>query len=337
MCEGRAWPIRNGHTSTIGEAALREAGVHDERPELTLPTGQLVRLSLYWLGLSSIFTGLSVINQGRLQYTGIVDKDVVGTALFAINIGGTIIAILLQPTVGTISDYTMTRWGRRKPYIFIGSVLDVVFLLAIGSSNTLLAIAVFIVLLQISSNFAQGPFQGYVPDLVPAHQVGLASALVGLFSVLGSISGFLIGTIAVATNQWLLGTAALGLLELATMLSVVIRVDEGHRVKDRAGRPWREIAMEAWGTDILEEHSFLSLIVSRLFVLMASSMLLQLGVLYLAQTFSLEQNEIAIPQTTVVVIAALGNIIAVVPAARLSDRIGRKRVIYASCALGRSA
>jgi MFS family permease len=258
----------------------------------------------------------------------------VGTALFAINIGGTVIAILLQPTIGTISDYTMSRWGRRKPYIFIGSVLDVVFLLAIGSSNTLLAIAVFIILLQISSNFAQGPFQGYVPDLVPAGQVGLASALVGLFSVLGSIAGFLIGTIAVATNQWLLGAAALGVLELSTMLSVVIRVDEGKRVKDRAGRTWREIAMEAWGTDILRERSFLSLILSRLFVLMASSMLLQLGVLYLAQTFALKQDEIAIPQGVVVAIAAIGNIVAVVPAARLSDRIGRKRVIYASCALG---
>ena len=181
-----------------------------DRPTQTLPIGQLIRLSLYWLGLSSIFTGLSVINQGRLQYTGIVEKDVVGTALFAINIGGTVIAILLQPTVGTISDYTMSRWGRRKPYIFIGSVLDVLFLLAIGSSNTLLAIAFFIVLLQISSNFAQGPFQGYVPDLVPAGQVGLASALVGLFSVLGSIAGFLIGTIAVATNEFFLGGSCPG-------------------------------------------------------------------------------------------------------------------------------
>src|ERR1700674_4395727 len=118
------------------------------------------------------------------------------------------------------------------------------------------------------------------------------------------------------------------------MLGVVIRVDEGRRVKDRAGRWWRQIALEAWGTDILRERSFLSLILSRLFVLMASSMLLQLGVLYLAQTFALGQNEIAIPQTVVVAIAAIGNILAVVPAARLSDRIGRKRVIYASCLLG---
>ena len=39
---------------------------------------------------------------------------------------------IVQPTVGSISDYTITRWGRRKPYIFIGSILDVVFLVGIA-------------------------------------------------------------------------------------------------------------------------------------------------------------------------------------------------------------
>ena len=44
-------------------------------------------------------------------------------------------------------------------------------------------------LLQFSSNFAQGPFQGYVPDLVPAHQVGRASGLMGVMIVLGQVVG----------------------------------------------------------------------------------------------------------------------------------------------------
>ena len=122
---------------------------------------------------------------GRLEFTGLVPKDEVGRSLFLISVVGVIIAVIVQPTVGSISDYTISRWGRRKPYIFIGSILDVVFLVGIANSNTLLAIAAFIALLQFSSNFAQGPFQGYVPDLVPAAQVGLASALVGLMQVLG--------------------------------------------------------------------------------------------------------------------------------------------------------
>ena len=50
---------------------------------------------------------------------------------------------------------------------------------------------------------------------------------------------------------------ALGVLEVVTMLSVVIRVREGPPPKSREGRPWRSIAAEAWGTDILRERSFL--------------------------------------------------------------------------------
>ena len=85
-----------------------------------------------------------------------------------------------------ISDYTISRWGRRKPYIAIGATLDVVFLIGIATSKTYFSVVAFLVLLQFSSNFAQGPFQGYVPDLVPQRQVGFASALVGVMQTAAS-------------------------------------------------------------------------------------------------------------------------------------------------------
>src|SRR3954454_9998051 len=138
--------------------------------------------------------------------------------------------------------------------MLVGSVLDVGFLVGIASSNTLLAIGTFIGLLQFISNFAQGPFQGYIPDLVPDAQVGTASALVGLMQVLGNVAGFTIGALATATHNYALGLVALGVLELVTMLSVVFRVREGPPAKSREGRPWRSIAAEAWGTDILRER-----------------------------------------------------------------------------------
>ena len=40
------------------------------------------------------------------------------------------------------------------------------FLIGIASAQTFVAVMAFVILLQFSSNFAQGPFQGYVPDLV---------------------------------------------------------------------------------------------------------------------------------------------------------------------------
>jgi MFS family permease len=247
---------------------------------------------------------------------------------------GSIIAAVVQPTIGSISDYTVSRWGRRKPYIFIGSILDVVFLFGIATSNTVLSIAAFFVLLQFSSNAAQGPFQGYVPDLVPAPQVGLASALVGLMQVLGNVTGFAIGAVAVATNEFFLGTMALGLVELVTMLSVVLRVREGRAPKNRAGRSWAAIAREAWGSDILVERSFLFLVGSRLFVLMGSGTLIALSTFYLAQTFGLGQESAGRTLLLVLAVGLAGNAIAVIPAGRMSDRVGRKPVIWASCLIG---
>jgi MFS family permease len=306
----------------------------DGRPTRELPIPQLIRLSLYWLGLSSIFAGLSQIMQGRLQYGGIVPKGQEGFSLFSINIVGTFVAIAVQPTIGSISDYTITRWGRRKPYILIGSILDVLFLAGLATSNSLFSIAVFILLLQFSSNFAQGPFQGYVPDLIPARQVGLASALVGLMQVLGNVVGFVIGAIAVATGQFGLGLIALGILELATMVSVVVRVEDGKTVKDRQGRSWLDIALSAWGTDILRQRSYVWLVASRLFILIAGALMTNHVIFYLAQSQHLTQEETLIPQLAMLGVVAIGNIIAVIPAARTSDRIGRKPVIYASCVVG---
>lgn len=303
------------------------------RPTEPLPAGQLIRISLYWFGLSSIFTGLTAILTGRIQFGGLGEPGSEGQTLFALNVLGALIAVAVQPTIGTISDYTISRWGRRKPYVFIGTVLDVVFLFGVASSNTVLAVAAFVALLQFSSNFAQGPFQGYVPDLVPERQVGTASALVGLFQVLGNVAGFGIGAIAVATGDFFLGTMALGVLEFATMLAVVIRVREGRVARPRNGRSWPAIAREAWGTDILRERSFLWLVGSRWFVLMGANLLVNFAVFYLAQTFAIAQEDTAGPNLAVLGATVLGNVIAVVPAGRVSDRIGRKPVIYTACAV----
>ena len=197
-----------------------------DRPTALLPIGQLVRLSVYWLGLVAIVQGIGIILQERITVL-VPDTSVQYTTLGALQVAGLIIAVLVQPTVGTLSDYTVSRFGRRKPYIAVGTVLDLVFLVGLATSNTVLAVAAFVTLLQFSSNLAQGPFQGYVPDLVAAPQVGLASGMVGLFTVLGVVTGTALATIGVATGDFVLPTIALGVVNLATMVILVFRLNEG--------------------------------------------------------------------------------------------------------------
>jgi MFS family permease len=152
--------------------------------------------------------------------------------------------------------------------------------------------------------------------------------------IMGQVAGFTIGSIAAATHNYVAGTMALGVLELVTMLSVVLRVDDGRTTKSRNGRSWLSIAREAWATDVLREHSFLWLVGSRLLFLMGAAMLVILGPFYLHQTFGLDESQSGTTFLVVVAFVLVANLLAVLPAGRLSDRVGRKRLLYVSFALG---
>lgn len=324
--------------AVAGVAAPSRGG----RPQRPLPLSQLVNLSVYWFGLTAIWAGLdATVLPKRLQELPGVGAGGLGVALGITVFAGVLMPILVQPTMGAISDYTTTRWGRRKPFIAIGASLDVVFLIALATSNSFLAIVVFYVLLQFSSNFAQGPFQGYMPDLVPRAQVAQASGLMGLMIVLGQVGGTLIGTLglilspgAPAAQQMFLPTVGLGLIELATAAALLIRVREGPTGIDREGRSWRSIALSAWGQDALRERSFVWLVASRLCFLAGTGAIVRFALVYLQWTFGMGDAEAGAFINVALIAIVVPTAITVIPAARLSDRVGRKPLIYAACALG---
>jgi MFS family permease len=304
------------------------------RPAAVLPASQLLRISAYWLGLTAIDSAVGLFAQNRIQFGGLVDPLSVGRTLFLVTVGGAIVSILVQPTVGYLSDFTVSRWGRRKPYIVVGSLLDVVFLLGIAWSQSLLALAAFILLLSVSTNIARGPFQGYVPDLVADRQVGLASALVGLMQIVGNVTGFALGSFAAIAGNLPLALVAVALIELVTMLSVVLRVGVGQPARPREGRSWVVIARGAWSKDVLRERSYVWLVGSRLLFLVGGGVLVNVVIVYLSQVHGLDQTAANEANLTLLAIVVVANALAIVPAARLSDRVGRKPLIYASCGIG---
>jgi MFS family permease len=315
-------------------SALPDADPDDgARPTALLPLTQLLRISAYWLGLTAIDAAVGLFILNRVEFDGLVPKDEVGRSLFLIGIGGAIIGIIIQPTVGYISDYTVSRWGRRKPYIVFGSLLDVVFLLGIATGSTVLALAAFMLLLQVSTNIARGPFQGYVPDLVAEPQVGLASGMVGMMQIVGNVTGFMLVSLAVGLGVMELSLVAVAVVELVTMLSVVLRVGKGMPPKPRQGKKWTTIAREAWATDVLKERSFVWLLISRLLFLLAGSLLVNFVVIYLSRAFGMNKEEANGMYVNILIVVVVANVLAIMPASRLSDRIGRKPLIYMACGI----
>jgi MFS family permease len=319
-------------TATLDGLTLRPEV--NRRPVAGLPITSLLRLSLFWLGLTAIDSVVTSVIQSRLKFDGLVAPESIGSSLAimaALTFG---FSFFIQPTVGSISDYTTTRWGRRKPYIVAGAICDGVFLIGIATASTFVALAAFVTLLAVSTNVARGPFQGYVPDLLPDHQVGLGSALVGLMQVVGNIVGFGLAALANITGNFGVALVAVAVIELVTMISVVVRVPNGPPARPRNGRSWRSIAAETWGTDILREKSYIWLLASRLLVLMGGASLVNFVVLYLVDVHGLSQQEVGTAQLAMIAAVAVAAMAAIIPSARISDRVGRKPVIYVSMALG---
>jgi MFS family permease len=319
--------------STTSAALAIDDGLDaDGRPTRRLPVPQLLQISLYWFGISAIWGGWSIIGPARLD--DLVGTDAAGRAYAAIGVIGAFIALAVQPTVGSISDFTTSRWGRRKPYIAIGASLDLLFLIGLASSQTYLSVIAFVLLLQFSSNFAQGPFQGYVPDLVPEPQVNVASGLMGIMSVFGVIGGVAIAAAGLAESDFFVPTIALGFIELTLAIATVIFVREGRRAKPREGRSWFRIAAETWGTDILQERSYVWLLASRLCLLMAAGILPNVIVWYMERSLGIAKSDERTWIIAATAIVGVMTLLSAMPAALMAGRVGRKTVIYTSALTG---
>ena len=83
-----------------------------DRPTQLLPLAQLLRLSVYWLGLIAVVNGLGVILQERIKVL-VPDATIQYTTLGIIQGAGVIVAVLVQPIAGSV------RLTRTSPSIAI--------------------------------------------------------------------------------------------------------------------------------------------------------------------------------------------------------------------------
>ena len=207
-----------------GDGARRVAGA----PTIPLPTAALVRISLFWLGLTAIDAVVGALRSSTaLNFDGLRRPRHECTSLAAIAASSSVFGSPSSRRSARSATTRSSRWGRRKPFIVVGSLFDVLFLLGIATRELAARSLAFVTLLAFSTNIARGPFQGYVPDLVPDRQVGLASAMVGLMQVLGNVTGFALAAIASQRGERRLAIVAIAVIELVTMLSVVLRVPNG--------------------------------------------------------------------------------------------------------------
>lgn len=107
--------------------------------------------------------------------------------------------ILRQPIVGTLSDKTWTRFGRRIPYLFIGAATAVLVMCLLPNAGSLgLAVSaammfglIALMFLDTSINMAMQPFKMLVGDMVNEEQKAKAYSIQSFLCNAGSVVGFL--------------------------------------------------------------------------------------------------------------------------------------------------
>ena len=110
-----------------------------------------------------------------------------------------LMGILVQPVIGTLSDRTWTRFGRRIPYLFIGAAVAVAvmcllpnagsFGMAVGTAMVFGLIS--LMFLDTSINMAMQPFKMLVGDMVNEKQKSLAYSIQSFLCNSGSVVGYL--------------------------------------------------------------------------------------------------------------------------------------------------
>ena len=107
--------------------------------------------------------------------------------------------IIVQPLVGAASDRTWTRFGRRIPYLFIGSLIAVLVMCLLPNAGsfgmsvgTAMIFGLFaLMFLDTSINMAMQPFKMMVGDMVNEKQKGLAYSIQSFLCNAGSLLGYL--------------------------------------------------------------------------------------------------------------------------------------------------
>ena len=287
-------------------------------------------INTYWVGLSFMWSSLHVIILPAVLLH-LVPATQKNTYLGLLTFVGLVIAMIVQPISGSISDGWVSSWGRRRPLITLGTAFDFLFLAFLGWAGGLGWIALGYIGLQLSSNIAHGPLQGLLPDRVPAEQLGRASGFKNLMDMIGLVAASLImGQMVSPDVRQPVGPVGLVAVVLAAAAAVTLlgahEEPALERTSDRGG--W----FDAFRVDLRVHSGYAWLIGSRL---------LFLSGIYGIQTFAqyYVRDVLAVPNP----IALTGNLLATITLALmvfavgggwLGDRFGHKAMSLVASLIG---
>ncbi|GHF49182.1 MFS transporter [Deinococcus metalli] len=283
-------------------------------------------LSAFWFGTAFhwLVILLSLVPANVLHFVGEAHK---GTYVGLLTLIGAAMALIIPPIVGAQSD----RRGRRLPYLRLGVGVNVVGLAVMaGAVSGLSGMGGFWVyvlgflLVQFGNNYATAPYSALIPQLVPVRERGRYSGAMGMLQAAGQLLGA-VGALVVSLLK-LPDAALFALVGVMLLLPALVTV-RGVGDADRAApvTPASAEPEQPW-TALFAYRPFLWVFVTR-----ALFALGQYSVQPFLQFYNRDVLKQASPVTSnLYMLAAIivASILSALVGGRISDRVGRKPVIY---------
>lgn len=298
---------------------------HEPERFARLPSWRLFAMSLFWLGTNLMWGAwLMIIVPSQIKQ--LAPRNYARAEGFLLG-WGALPALVVPMIVGALSDRCRSRFGRRRPYILAGVGVNLgglALAYAGGLRGLLWLYFVAYLVVQIGNNVATGAYSGVIPDLVPPEQHGEASGWMGALSQIGTLIGAFCAGILMDRGM----AAAAYLLIAASLAATAAGTVAATREQPKPDLPpfdWRTFARSLW-VDPRRYPDFAWVWITRALVVMGLWTVQQYLQYYLSDHLG-----VADPEREAGFILAIGLVCATVSGilgGRLSDRVGRKPVVY---------
>ncbi len=310
-----------------------------------------IKINLFWFANNFHWIALiSVVIPAQVAvYFGDASKSI---NLALVLVWGTFVAFFVNPLTGSASDYVRLKLGRRRPFMIAGTVVNVAtliafafvgrdFLLHTSTGTGIFTMAALFIALQISNNFANAPWSAIIADQVPGPQRGSASGWFGVMTLLGTIGGFLFAGNLVHYGTGTVDKAAFGreififYLALAAVQTffVVVTVLTVHETLPATVTPftWADFR-QRFSLETRRYPDFTWVLFTRVLVMTGIWSINNFLVYYFADVLHRANATGDISGSFFPIVLAT-SLITTFVGGSLSDRIGRKPLVYLSGAM----
>jgi MFS family permease len=290
-----------------------------------LSLAQMLVLNAYWVGLSFMWNALHPIILPAVLLNFVPDARK-NTYLGLLTFAGLAIAMVIQPISGALSDGWVSRFGRRRPLMVIGTLFDLIFLSILAWGGGFIWLIIGYIGLQFSSNIAHGPLQGLLPDRVPKNQLGVASSLKTFMDMLSLIIASLLAGRLLdpqTRNPTAIMLVVIGLLVLSASVTIFFTSEEP--TQNNASQNWGSLR-DQFRLDFRQNSDYWWLIAERALFLLGIYGVQAFAQYYLQDVLRVPDP----PKQTGDLLASitLGLILLVLVGGWLTDRFGAKIILY---------